>query len=109
MSRARQDTEVIPIRSVSSVQATKKGLRTNVCVFTTGNTIDFRVSHDEGQQLKDLLMGLVLEKDTPASAPVSASAPVEVAEEIRRLGELRDQGQLTEDEFTQRKAKILDS
>lgn len=73
MSRARQDTEVTPVKSISSVQATKDGVRfTKVTVFASGNNIEFRLSHDEAQRFKDALMQLVL-GHTPTTAPPPAS------------------------------------
>src|SRR5437899_3281062 len=60
LSSAKQDTEVTPIKSVSSVQAKKDGFRTKITVFAGGNTIEFRFGHDEAQRFKDAIMGLVL-------------------------------------------------
>jgi hypothetical protein len=61
LSRARQDTEVTPVKAVSSVQTKKDGLRfTKVIVFATGNTIEFRLSHDEAHRFRDAVMALVL-------------------------------------------------
>lgn len=73
LSRARQDTEVTPVRAVSSVQAKKDGMRyTKVIVFASGNTIEFRLGHDEAQRFKDALMHLVLNGHEPAPSPVPA-------------------------------------
>lgn len=104
MSRARQDTEVTPVRAVSSVQAKKDGHRTLVTVFASGNNIDFRFEHNEAQQFKDALMALVLGSGSPEPR---ADEPDPV-EQIRRLGELRDQGLVTEAEFDAKKAAILE-
>lgn len=61
LSRAKQDTEVIPVRSISSVQAKKDGLRyTKVTVFASGNTIDFRLRHDDGQAFKNQLTAIIV-------------------------------------------------
>jgi len=61
LSRAKQDTEVIPMKAVSSVQAKKDGMHyTKVIVFASGNTIEFRLRHDEAQRFKDEILKLVL-------------------------------------------------
>lgn len=54
-------SEVIPIRSISSVTTKKDGL-TNwaVSIITGGNTIDMRVSRAEAAQIKSLLLSLML-------------------------------------------------
>lgn len=114
LSRANQDTEVIPIRSVSSVQAKKDGMMwTNVTVFASGNNINFRIRHQEAQAFKNVVMDLVLNGGSQHQAqPVPAAVPapqVDLVDQIRRLGELRDQGLLTDEEFAAQKAKLLNS
>jgi len=108
LSSARQDTEIIPIRAISSVQAKKHGLRTNVTVFASGNTIDFRIAHQEAQRFKEAIMQLVLAgPPSMSSSPPAAPPALDVADQIRRLGELRDQGLLTDEEFVAKKKQIL--
>ena len=106
MSRARQDTEVTPIRAISSVQAKKSGFRTNVTVFASGNTIDFRLGHDEAQRFKDAVMRLVLQP-TPQASSSSDRSTSDPADQIRRLAELRDDGLITAEEFEAKKRQIL--
>lgn len=54
-------TEMIPIKSISSVTTKKDGFsNTLVSVITSGNTIDFRVSHKEAAELKQVLTRLIL-------------------------------------------------
>lgn len=61
LSRAKQDSEVIPMRSVSSVQAKKDGLAwTKVTVFASGNTIEFRLRHSDAQRFKDAVTAAIL-------------------------------------------------
>jgi Short C-terminal domain len=104
LSHARQDTEVIPIRAISSVQAKKSGFRTHVTVYASGNTVEFRIAHQDAQRFKDAVMQLVLAEPPTSSSP----AVVDVADQIRKLGELRDQGLLTSEEFDTRKRRLLD-
>lgn len=55
-----KDTEMIPVRSITSI-TTKKGLaNTTVSVIVPGNTIDFRVSHGEAKTIKETLQRLML-------------------------------------------------
>lgn len=83
-----QGTEMIPIKSISSVTTSKDGLRfMKVSAICSGNTIDFRVSSGEAQRVKDLLTSLVLGSHPaqqgpqpqsyapPAPAPPPPSAP----------------------------------
>jgi hypothetical protein len=54
-------TEMIPVKSMSSVTTRRDGmLNTIVSVITTGNTVDFRVSHKEAEQVRDVLTRLIL-------------------------------------------------
>jgi hypothetical protein len=108
-------TEFIPIKSISSVTTKRDGLlNTLVQVITSGNTIDFRVSHSEAAQVRQVLQSLILGSPPAQAAPTappvteaSASAPVDVVEQIKKLSELRDSGILTDDEFIAKKADLL--
>lgn len=53
-------TEMIPIKSISSVTTKKDGmLNWAVSIITSGNTIDMRVSKDEAEQIRSLLLQLM--------------------------------------------------
>lgn len=53
-------TEMIPIRQISSVATRRDGmLNTVVSVIAAGNTVDFRVSHGEAVQVRDVLRRLI--------------------------------------------------
>lgn len=109
MSSAKQDMEITPIKSVSSVQAKKDGLWTKVRVFASGNTIEFRFSHVEAQQFRDAIMELILAKDAPTPAsPVEAGNQSDVYDQLKKLGELRDAGVLTREEFDAQKIKLIE-
>jgi hypothetical protein len=108
VSKASQDTEVTPIKSVTSVQAKKDGIRTKVTVYASGNTIEFRFGHEEANRFKTAIMGLVLEpKDALSAAPGASPAPVDVADQLGKFAKLRDQGILSEEEFQAQKDKLL--
>lgn len=110
LTKAKQDSEVIPVKSISSVQAKKDGLvYTKVTLFATGNTIEFRLRHEDAQNMRQTITELILQRDRPAAA-ASTPAPTlggGIAEELRKLAELRDAGVLSEDEFAAQKAKLL--
>lgn len=112
----QQGSEMIPLRSVSSVTTEKDGFRfTNVRVICSGNAIDFRLGHDEAKRVKDVLNSLVLGSHPAQQNPVPVSsapppappAAPDVAQQIRKLGELKDAGLLTEEEFTAKKTDLL--
>lgn len=105
LSKARQDTEVTPMRSVSSVQAKKDGLMyTKVSVFASGNTIDFRFGHDEAQRFKDALQKLLLD---PAVTGGSAAPAPDNLDQLKKLAELKDAGVISEEEFQAKKTQLL--
>ena len=107
-SSAKQDSEVTPIRSVSSVGAKKDGMiNTKVTVYASGNNIEFRFGHAEAMKFKDAIQALIL---APPAAPVQVIAPQpapDLVDQLVRLSGLRDQGILTEEEFASQKAKLL--
>lgn len=110
-------TEVIPIKSISSVTTKRDGLVNSfVSVITVGNTIDMRVSHKEAAVVKQVLTDLMLGKhvsqqqiaQTAAVAePTPAAAAPDHADALVKLAQLRDQGILTDDEFAAKKAELL--
>ncbi len=119
MKGRQQGSEMIPLKSISSVTTEKDGMRfTRVRVICSGNTIDFRVGHDEAARVKGLINSLVLGSHPaqqtatapppppPPPPPTQAAAP-DVAQQIRKLGELKDAGLVTEEEFAAAKADLL--
>ena len=54
-----KDTEMIPIRAITSVTSKKGMANTTVSVITSGNTIDFKISHGEADRLKKTLLELM--------------------------------------------------
>lgn len=56
---SNKDSEMIPVRAITSVTS-KKGLaNTTVSVITAGNTIDFKIGHGEADRLKSTLLQLM--------------------------------------------------
>lgn len=55
----KRETEVIPMRSVSSVKTKKGMMNTLVTIITTGNSIEMNVSHKEAKQVSDTVNGII--------------------------------------------------
>jgi hypothetical protein len=76
ISKKQQGSEVIPVKAISSVTTKKDGLRfTNVSVICAGNTIDFRVSHNEAEPIKQTLTSLMLGSHPAQQARQPPSRP----------------------------------
>lgn len=61
LKSGRAGTEMIPMKSVTGVSTKRDGLmNTIVTVVTSGARVDFRVSHSEAVQVRDVLNRLVL-------------------------------------------------
>lgn len=56
---SNKDTEMIPVRAITSVTSKKGMANTTVSVITAGNTIDFKISHSEADKLKSTLLQLM--------------------------------------------------
>jgi hypothetical protein len=105
-----KSTEMIPVKSITSVSTQKDGFsNTLVKVVTAGAVIDFRVSHKEAAQIKAVLNELILRGPAPLQANVSApeSAAPDAGAQLTQLAQLRDAGILTAAEFDAKKAEIL--
>lgn len=101
----KRDTEVIPMRSISSVTTKKGVLNTLVKVFSSGNVLEMNVSHKEAQQVRDLINGIISGGD---AAPVASSATApQDGPDLAQLADLHRQGILTDEEFTAAKKKAL--
>jgi hypothetical protein len=108
LSGAAQDNEVIPIRSVTSVNIKKHNIMfSDVLVMSAGGTIPFRMAHDAAQGFKHALMPLVLSAGQPQVVVQQAEPQIDVADQIRKLAELRDQGILNFEEFEAKKSDLL--
>jgi hypothetical protein len=60
-ARKGGSSEMIPIRAISSVTTKKDGLMNHaVSLIAAGNTIDFRVSKPEAEEIKALVTRLML-------------------------------------------------
>jgi hypothetical protein len=110
-------SEMIPIRSLTSVTVERDGLRNmKVRLIASGNTIDMRVSKAEADQIKDTLTRLMLGThpalqsgaEQPPPPPATPSNAPDPADQIRKLAELRDAGILSVQEFEAKKQDLLD-
>jgi hypothetical protein len=107
-----EDVEVIPTKSISSVQVRRGAWYHDVTIYASGNTIILSVDAAEAEKLRGLVMDMVLGKGGPAPAPPTPAVPPtpsgdEILAQIRKLGELRDAGILTQEEFDTKKADLL--
>ncbi|PYY32772.1 SHOCT domain-containing protein [Curtobacterium sp. MCBD17_030] len=120
-------SEMIPVKNVSSVVTRRDGmLNTIVSVITSGNSIDFRVSHAEAKQIREILNSLILGDDTArayaaASEPVTAAplagaaasaatapaATEDISTALQQLAALHQAGILTDEEFATKKTELL--
>ncbi len=135
MMGGSKGTEVIPVKSISSVSTAKDGIGfTKVSAICTGNTIDFRLSHADASKARSLLQELILGNHpsqqqaappppsyaynppppvaaAPPPPPPIASAPPpppsDLVAKLRELAELRDAGVLDDAEFAAAKAQVL--
>ncbi|WP_026373839.1 SHOCT domain-containing protein [Agrococcus lahaulensis] len=111
----KRDTEMIPIKSISSITTKKGVLNTLMTFITTGNTIEMNVSHSEAVKVKDLVQTLMLTGDAPAQAPElptadarqAAAAPTDITVELQKFAALRDQGVITSEDFEAKKRQLL--
>lgn len=112
VKNGKTGTEMIPVKSITSVTTARDGmLNSKVSVITSGNTVDFRVSHKEAETVKATLIQLIGGSHPAQQAPASSSAagapPVDVTAQLQQLTGLRDAGVLTEEEFAAKRAEII--
>ena len=124
VKNGKAGTEMIPVRSITSVTTKRDGLlNTIVSVVTSGNTIDFRVSHNEAAEVRSIVSSLILgggasaaaaaaaaasvSAPTPPAPAAAAAAALDAVAEIQRFAELHKAGILSNEEFSAKKTKLL--
>ncbi len=104
-----EDVEVIPTKSVSSVQVRRGAWYHDVTVYASGNTIVMSMDATDAEKLRGLVMEQVLRGSSapPASAEPAAAAGDAIIDQIKKLAELRDAGIISAEEFESKKADLL--
>lgn len=111
-------SEMIPIKSLTSVTTEKDGFQMKVVLVTSGNTVEMRVSKGEALAVKDTLTRLMLGthpsqqvKDAvPGSLPPrhAATETGDPTSMLKKLAEMRDEGLISEAQFEVKRQEILD-
>ena len=101
---------MVPIRQIQGVTTHRAGmLYTVVKVATGADTIEFRVTKPQAEEIKATLTRLMLGASTPLVRRLPCRLLRLVADELAKLVQLRDGGALTDEEFAAQKAKLLGS
>ena len=104
--------EDFPIDKISSVQWKSGMLTGSVLIFVSGNKSEIgNVQKDAGKALTDSVRSKIAglnQMSAPTAAAAAAAQDVDPMEQITKLGALRDAGLLTDEEFTAKKAELLD-
>jgi len=114
----------IPYSSITSVQFKEAGLTTGYIQFGVAGGIESRggvwnATTDENtvlftkeavqdfRRLRDIIEERAAAARNGPAVPPQAAAPSNVSEELGRLADLKDRGVLTESEFAEQKARLL--
>ncbi|MET8098116.1 PH domain-containing protein [Streptomyces sp. NPDC005236] len=107
-----QQVEDFPYNRISSVQWAAGMLMGTLTVFASGNKAEIsQVPKAQGKPLADLLRQRMAGDIPGSAAPAApeAGSTRDVASRLRTLDELRALGAITDEEYRDRRAKILDS
>ncbi|MEU1330171.1 PH domain-containing protein [Streptomyces sp. NPDC005865] len=112
-----QQVEDFPYGRISSVQWTGGMLMGTLAVFSSGNKAEIKqMPKDAGKALADALRArlaggaAVAQAAAPApGAPAPAPAGGDIASRLATLDQLRAAGAITDEEYRDRREKILDS
>ena len=112
-----QQVEDFPYSRISSVQWSGGMLSGTLIVFASGNKAEIKqMPKDQGKTLADQLRMRVAQGTTAGAAPAAgmahpapAAAGQDVASRLATLDQLRAAGAITDEEYRDRRAKILDS
>ncbi|MET7489679.1 PH domain-containing protein [Streptomyces sp. NPDC005538] len=111
-----QKVEDFPYGKVSSVQWQGGILMGTLTVYTSGNRADIKnMPKDQGKALADDLRRHIAQGTVPGATPASpeggsaATGGQDIASRLATLDQLRVQGLVSDEEYAQRRAQILDS
>jgi len=108
-----QTVEDFPYGKISSVQWQGGMLMGTLTVYTSGNRADIKnMPKDQGKVLADALRMHIAQGTAPGTAPAAPAAPSgaqDVASRLSTLDQLRGQGVISDQEYQERRARILDS
>ncbi|MDX2552596.1 PH domain-containing protein [Streptomyces scabiei] len=109
-----QQVEDFPYGRISSVQWSGGMLSGTLIVFASGNKAEIKqMPKDTGKALADALRARLAAAPQGAAAPSPAAVPVagapDVASRLQTLDQLRAAGAITDEEYRDRRGKILDS
>ncbi|GAB3244467.1 PH domain-containing protein [Arthrobacter pigmenti] len=107
-----QVSEDFPFDKISSIQWHAGMIQGSITVFVSGNKAEIRsVAKDTGQAIVDTIRERISTSSirTPKTEAFTPPPPSDdIIDQIKQLGELRDAGILTENEFSTKKAELLD-
>lgn len=108
-----QQVEDFPYNRISSVQWSGGMLMGTIIVFASNNKAEIKqVPKDQGKALADALRARLAGSVPSAPAPPAAPAPSagrDIASRLATLDQLRATGAITDEEYRDRRTKILDS
>lgn len=110
-----QQVEDFPYARISSVQWSGGMLMGTLQVFASGNRAEIKqMPKDIGKELADALRARLagVAPGVPSASPVGVAAPAggqDIASRLATLDGLRGQGLVSDEEYAQRRAQILDS
>ncbi|MET7784853.1 PH domain-containing protein [Streptomyces sp. NPDC005388] len=112
----QQKVEDFPYGKISSVQWQGGIIMGTLTVYTSGNRADIKnMPKGQGKVLADELRRHIAQGTTPGAppaGPTGASAPApgqDIASRLATLDQLRGQGLVSDEEYAQRRTRILDS
>lgn len=105
----REDgTEMMPIRSITSVTSKRDGFAAKLTVIAAGNTIEFRQDRATIDQAKSLLTQLATGGHPAQRGDTPAATASSLADELLKLKQLVDAGAITPAEYELAKGHLLD-
>ncbi|NLU70526.1 PH domain-containing protein [Streptomyces sp. HNM0574] len=108
-----QRLEDFPYSRISSVQWHSGPVTGTLTVFASGNKADITgVPKADGKALSDRLRMVIAQGGAAAKSPETPASPVtggDIAERLNTLDQLRAAGAITDAEYRERRARILDN
>lgn len=99
------------VQTQSSTSSSKHHYTIIINIDDTSSPIEMLDLADNHQKVEEIscILNRILEKNKKTSIPTLAVANNSIADELKKLADLKKEGILTDEEFNQQKAKLLNS
>lgn len=103
------DFESFPYSNISSIDRGKNLMGKTITLYASGNKVNLKwINKGDIEGFVSAVDARIGKKDEPQQQPKQNHSHDDIPAQIEKLARLRDQGHISEEEFSAKKAQLLD-